>query len=258
MPILLLALLPVPPKFSGKSARANETQRQMNADSLQAVFDLIFAPLQPVTQDGTVMDCSDGKTRLCFPILSAWIADHAENATLHGISSKSCPRCEVPGRELGDPLRTYNVRDYASYAKRTSVYEETGMANIPEYFWQIGVKMGRNVFSGLHRVDPVDLQKPDLLHNIYLGLFKHMMKWVEGFLKKHKRQQAFDDVWKALPPYPGFGVPKKAYREVTQWQKGNAQPRTMHFCCVGICIKKSGQFSAVLLQTRLAVCQCAN
>ena len=61
------------------------------------------------------------------------------------------------------------------------------MANILEYFQQIGVKMGRNVFSGLHRVDPADLQKPDLLHNIYLGLFKHMMKWVEGFLKKDKR-----------------------------------------------------------------------
>ena len=218
IPILLLVLLPMPSKFSGESGRADETQRQINADSLRAVFDLIFAPLQPVAQDGTVMDCSDGKTRLCFPILSAWIADHAENTILHGISSMSCPRCEVPGRELGDPRCTYNVRDYASYAQKASVYEETGRANISEYFRQIGVKMGRNVFSGLHRVDPADLQKPNLLHNIYLGLFKHMMKWVEGFLKKHKRQQVFDEVWKALPPYPGFGVPKKAYREVTQWQ----------------------------------------
>ena len=44
------------------------------------------------------------------------------------------------------------------------------------------------------------------------------MKWIEGFLKKHIRQQAFDDIWKALPPFPGFNLPKKAYREVTQWQ----------------------------------------
>jgi len=41
---------------------------------------------------------------------------------------------------------------------------------------------------------------------------------VEGFLKKHKRQQAFDDAWKEIPPYPGFSVPKKAYREITQYQ----------------------------------------
>ena len=31
-------------------------------------------------------------------------------------------------------------------------------------------------------------------------------------------QQAFDDAWKELQPYPGFSVPKRAYREVTQWQ----------------------------------------
>jgi len=42
------------------------------------------------------------------------------------------------------------------------------------------------------------------------------MQWVEGFLKKHKWQQAFDDAWKEIPPYPGFSVPKKVYREVTQ------------------------------------------
>jgi len=45
MPILLLALLLVQPKFTGESARANEAQRQTNADVLQAVFDLVLAPL---------------------------------------------------------------------------------------------------------------------------------------------------------------------------------------------------------------------
>ena len=80
------------------------------------------------------------------------------------------------------------------------------------------MKIDRNVFSGLYRVSPADLHKPDLLHNIYRGLFKHRMKRIEGFLKKHKRQQAFEDIWKALPPYLGFNVPKNTYQEVTQWQ----------------------------------------
>ena len=44
------------------------------------------------------------------------------------------------------------------------------------------------------------------------------MEWVEGFLKNPKRQQAFDDAGKEIPPYPGFIVPKKAYRQVTRWQ----------------------------------------
>ena len=112
MPILLLALLPVLSKFTGESARANEGQRQTNADTLRAVFDLVLVPLQPVTQEGTVIDCADGKTRLCFHILSAWITDHAEQAALQGIGSKSCLKCEVSWEELGgDPWRIYETRD---------------------------------------------------------------------------------------------------------------------------------------------------
>ena len=83
IPILVLALLPVPPKLSHESGRADEIQRQMNADALQAVFDLILAPLQEIANDGAVMDYADGKTHLCFPILSTWIANHAEHTILN-------------------------------------------------------------------------------------------------------------------------------------------------------------------------------
>jgi len=119
MPMLLLALVPVPPKFTGESAHANEAQGQTNAHVLQAVFDLVLAPLQQVAQEGTVMDCADSKTPLCFPILSAWMADYAEHAGLQGIGSKSCPKCEVPCEELcRDPRRMYETRNYMVYREK--------------------------------------------------------------------------------------------------------------------------------------------
>jgi len=80
------------------------------------------------------------------------------------------------------------------------------------------MKIGNNVFTRFDLVSPADLDKLHLLHNIYLALLKHMMEWVEGFLKKHKWQQALDDAWKEIPPYPGFSVAKKTNREITQWQ----------------------------------------
>ena len=119
MPILLLALLPLPPKLTGDSGRVDEAQRQTNTDALRAVFDLVLAPLQEVVQEGTVMDCADGKTSLCFPIMSAWIADHTEHAALHGIGSQSCPKCEVPSKELGGNSRKiYESRDSTLYWER--------------------------------------------------------------------------------------------------------------------------------------------
>jgi len=75
--------------------------------------------------------------------------------------------------------------------------------------------IGQNIYHRLDRVSASDLYKPDMLHTIYLVRFKYMMGWIEGFLKKHGRLQAFDTVWKALPTYLGFLVPKKGYREVT-------------------------------------------
>ena len=70
-------------------------------------------------------------------------------------------------------------------------------------------QFGPNVFCGLYRVSVPDLHTPDMLHTVYLGLFKHMMDWIQAFLKKHGRLQAVDDVWKALPRTLDFWYPKK-------------------------------------------------
>jgi len=47
--------------------------------------------------------------------------------------------------------------------------------------------------------------------------------------EKHKRQQAFDNAWKEIPPYTGFSVLNQAYRKITQWQG-------KELCNLGHCI----------------------
>ena len=58
------------------------------------------------------------------------------------------------------------------------------------------------------------------------------MEWIQRFLTKHARQQAFEDAWTALPPRPGFLVPKMAYMEVTQWQ--GKQMINLGCCLLGV------------------------
>ena len=133
MPILLLALLPVLPKFTGVSARAYKAQLQMKGDVLRTVFDLVLAQLQQIVQEGKGMDCADGKTRLGLPILSACITDHAEHAALHRIGSKSCPKGEVPFKEVGgNPLKMYETRDYIPYREKALRHEPAEVAGIAE------------------------------------------------------------------------------------------------------------------------------
>jgi len=43
--------------------------------------------------------------------------------------------------------------------------------------------IGQNIFHRLDQISASDLYKPDMLHTIYLGLFKHVMDLLEGFLQ---------------------------------------------------------------------------
>ena len=66
--VLLLALLLVLPKF--RKSSADYLQRQINADTLQGVFELMFERLQNPALEAVNIHCADGKVWRCFPILS--------------------------------------------------------------------------------------------------------------------------------------------------------------------------------------------
>jgi len=114
MAVPLLTLLPIPSKFS-KFPKADQHQSKINTDTLQDVFELIFASLQDVAHTGMPIDCANAKGGQCYPILSAWIADHMENVTLHGLKLNACPKCKVSTHELGTNARSHQTRDYTRY-----------------------------------------------------------------------------------------------------------------------------------------------
>lgn len=219
MALLLLALLPVPPKLKDNSRRAGESSAE-NHDTIHRVLEKIFKGLQRPGKDGVVLGCADGNKRLCFPILCGWIADHMEHVYLHNIKNNACPKCEVPLEWLGEPSAgpEHPKRDHDEYQLLIRQHRATGDLAPIEELVERGLNSLFNAFWTLPRVDPAEIAKPDLLHTVYLGILKHMMEWIQEFLKKHNRLDFFDKAWSTMGPYPGFTVPTKAYREVSQWQ----------------------------------------
>jgi len=210
MAVLLLTLLPVPPNLS-KSTKADQYQRQVNADTLQDIFKFIFAPLHHAVLDGVPIDCADGKVLRCLLIMPAWLLDHMENMTLHGLKSNACPTCVVPAGKSGTKIKNYRASDYARYERYgyRNLFQDSKSDGTHVKFRGPDINLCENLIHGLHRVSAGDLHTPDMLHAVHLGLFKHLMDWMQAFLKKHGPLQAFDEVWKALLPCPGFLVPKK-------------------------------------------------
>jgi len=107
-----------------------------------------------------------------------------ENVALHGIKSNICPRCEMPEVKLGINMKVYRVRDYAIY----HYYEFQNWIGGTDYGpitpKSRGIRLGQNVFYGLNQVLPSDLHKLDMLHTVYLGLFKQLC----GRLSRHVSQ----------------------------------------------------------------------
>jgi len=114
--------------------------------------------------------------------------------------------------------KNYRTRDYATYPWYKLEIQDAGLESNDHHLMCAILGIGQTIFHRRDRVSASDHYTQDMLHTIYLRLFKRMMDLLEGFLEKHGRRQAFGDVWKALPPYSGLMVPKKAYCELTPWQ----------------------------------------
>jgi len=114
------------------------------------------------------------------------ITDLMENVLLYRIKPNACPKCEVQTEDLGIPSVRYRARDYIRYDRyqRESETHRTEIEHCRDELETLGIKIGKNLFHGLPRVSPPDLHKPDVLYTVYLRLFKHMIDWIAGFLKK--------------------------------------------------------------------------
>jgi hypothetical protein len=182
--LILLWLLPVPYKL-GNNSLANSTLRRQSQMVLHRALGEIFQSIQEGCQEGELIACSDGYKHLCFPVLSGWIADQLEHANLQNISTSSCPRCEVEFHNLGSTRRS-PMRNHENYRERIKLFRENpGNLRPVEHLVARLVKPIFNAFWGMPRINPYDFNKLDILHNIYLGMLKHMMEWVQAFLKKH-------------------------------------------------------------------------
>ena len=53
-------------------------------------------------------------------------------------------------------------------------------------------------------ISPTTSMIPDILHTIYLGMFKHFIDWVTSCLEQHSGIDKFNPLWAIMPPYPGF------------------------------------------------------
>jgi len=180
---VLLGYLPV-----DKVEKTGLTQRE-HSGRYQRLFHEamrhLFSPLVEAGAEGVEMASADGAVRLVHPILACYVADFPEQCLVTCSKYGTCPKCKCGAKNLSDSSRadlrtpewTMDVMASARAATTTSAqYFKACMAE------EVSGHVFRPFWADLPFTNIHLSITPDILHQLYQGVLKHLIKWCQDIL----------------------------------------------------------------------------
>jgi hypothetical protein len=143
----------------------------------------ILEPLKTAGIEGHAMASGDGAIRRAHPIYACFVADYPEQILAVGVKTGECPGCKVHRNDLGEfgaladsPFRDINKildalealddsNDYSDFAQTCA---DLSVKPLAEPFWK------ELPFTNIYQAIT-----PDVLHQLYQGIFKHLVSWIK-------------------------------------------------------------------------------
>jgi len=151
------------------------SRRRALANLFHACMRKILLPLESAGITGIELATGDGVVRRCHPLLAVFVGDYPEQCLV--TCTKHCPRCPIPKNELGEdyclPPRDLGpiLEALHSLGDGPTVYakacEAAGIKPVVKPFWE-----------NLPYVHIFQSITPDILHQLYQGVVKHVVSWV--------------------------------------------------------------------------------
>ncbi|THU82094.1 hypothetical protein K435DRAFT_831729 [Dendrothele bispora CBS 962.96] len=194
---ILLAYLPTSRLEHITNAAA---RRHTLANLFHACMSHLTAPLKEAGLEGVVMESGDGVKRRCHPLLAVYVGDYPEQILVTTGYYGDCPCCEAPKDELGNYPLEYNYRnmqvalDVARKLGSTGWIEACQGANLKPVqhpFWE-----------DLPYCDIFRSITPDILHQLYQGVMKHLISWLTDICGADE----IDARVRRLPPTHGMRI----------------------------------------------------
>ncbi|KAG2737835.1 hypothetical protein P692DRAFT_20851781 [Suillus brevipes Sb2] len=164
---------------------------------------IILEPLKEAGRRGIEVVGGDGLVRLVFPILACYVADYPEQCLVTCTKYGTCPKCRARADELAEIQHfarrtqpwTSSVIDHANISTKTdSAFRKQCMSQdvaggVFEPFW-----------LDFPHCDIHLAITSDVLHQLYQGIFKHMVEWCQELMD----EEELDHRLRTLPP--SYGV----------------------------------------------------
>ena len=190
---ILLGYLPTTPLHHVQN---KASRRRMVANLFHYCVSRMLGPLKPAGEAGVLMSSGDGVTRRTFPILACFVGDYPEQVLVSGCKTGDCPKCPTKRGELGQLEDGYKYRDLAKVLEALSTFEDDpgGYASVCA---DAGIKPIVHPFWETLPYSDIYLAiTPDILHQLYQGVMKHLISWVTSVFG----QNEIDTRSKCLPP----------------------------------------------------------
>jgi hypothetical protein len=205
---VLLGYLPTDPF---EDIENDDERRRLKADLVHRCMEVMLAPLKEVWEDGVDMWCPDGRLRRVYPRIAAYMADWPEQ-NLHCCTSISgCPICATKQKGRGDWEHPSDPRQRDETLGALRAYF---MCNDVRELKELGLKPVWPWWGDLPDVDLHQSIPPDILHQLYQGVFKsHLVKWLKFFVGA----DVLDDRFASMPRAEGMTHFPKGISVVKQW-----------------------------------------
>lgn len=140
----------------------------------------MLKPLERAGRNGIILTSGDGAARKCYPVLAAYIGDYPEQILVGLLKNGECPICPAPRDEIGDWESILGPRDTEAVIKALNSIEK-GATEFAKACTDAGIKPVQCVFwKDLPFVDIYRSITPDILHQLYQGLLKHLIAWIRA------------------------------------------------------------------------------
>jgi hypothetical protein len=164
-----------------ESVTNKSSRRRRLANLYHSCMTQIFAPLKKAGESGVYMVSGDGTVRRFHPIIASIVVDYPEQVLITCTSSGECPTCTCPRAEIGDLNPTASGHalrglDDVLAALKTFKPDPGGFLAVCK---RIGIKPVVNPFwKDLPYVHIYRSITPDVLHQLYQGVLKHLISWL--------------------------------------------------------------------------------
>lgn len=175
---ILLAYLPTS-RLENVTNKA--LQRCLLANLYHSCLNQILHPLRKAGSSRIFMTSGDGLTWQNHPLLACVAEDYPEQVLTTCIPSGQCPTCQTPRNELGE----FNHNDIPEFHDLNHILEaldsfDDNPGDFLKTCKEAGIKPVINPFwKELPYANVYQSITPDILHQLYQGVLKHLIGWVK-------------------------------------------------------------------------------